>query len=158
MAEFQTPRNNQCVFDPLLVFNEVQEANSVRRFNFITAGESRLHHIFREEGMKRKRFPGGRCITYFQMLWSLKLPLLFTQGKVFNLFHNRIHLKHLTLKVFCICHRLNSRRVGWVLIRQSGAVEEHRHPFYSYFCALNSVFNFSLSFFHPFTEPYILLV
>lgn len=42
MAGFQTLGNNQSVFDPLLVFNEVQEANSVHRFNFITAGEGSL--------------------------------------------------------------------------------------------------------------------
>lgn len=42
MAGFQTLGNNQSVFDPLLVFNEVREANSVYRFNFITAGEQSL--------------------------------------------------------------------------------------------------------------------
>lgn len=83
-----------CLIHPL-VFNEVWEANSVHRFNFITAGEGSLRLTIQKRRNERKLVPDGDCIIYFQIFWSLKLPLLYTQGKVFNLFHNRIHLKHL---------------------------------------------------------------
>lgn len=76
MAGFQTLGNNQSVFDPLLVFNEVREANSVYRFNFITAGEQSLR-LTTEKRRKRKPALHGDCITYFQILWSLKLPLSY---------------------------------------------------------------------------------
>lgn len=43
------------MFDPLLVFNEVQEANSVHRFNFITAGEGSLRLTARKRREEREQ-------------------------------------------------------------------------------------------------------
>lgn len=97
MAGFQTLGNNQSVFDPLLVFNEVREANSVYRFNFITAGEQSL--CLTTEKRRNEKETGAAWRLHHLLsntLVSQTASFLYTQGKGFNLFHNRIHLEHLS--------------------------------------------------------------
>lgn len=71
-----------------LVFNEVKEANSAYRFNFITAGEPSF--LPTEQEQKKKRKLEGDCIPYFQTLLSIRKARFLICS-----IHNRIHLKHL---------------------------------------------------------------
>lgn len=68
----------------------------------------------------------GDCITYFQKLRSLKLSPFYTQGKVFNLFHNRIHLKHLQPLSVPHLSQAGEQASGMDFIKQSGATQEPR--------------------------------
>lgn len=112
-----------CLIHPP-VCNEVREANSVHRFNFITAGEGSLRLTIQKR--RNERETGAGWELHHLLSNTLKLPLLYTQGKVFNLFHNRIHLKHLWPLSVPHLSQAEEQASGMDFIKQSGATEEHR--------------------------------